>query len=599
MQRRCSSLSAGGKAFAPANHYTLVLWDHGSGWKLEQEEESLFKGVAFDDTGGGDKIDMPELRSVLSTVTNAGANPFDIVGMDACLMAMIEVDNQIRPYAGIRVGSEESEPNDGWPHDTILAALKANPAMSATTLATDIVDFYYSSYGNNYTHSAVNLGSPYATLNSAVNTFATALANNGANYIAEIQTARNAATQFSDTTFIDLWDFADLVRMYVSEPTINAAAINVKNAVTAAVIHEHHGSSWPWARGISIYFPKTAGTYDARYDGGSGFLQFTGGTQWDEWVHTYHNFASYPAMFNKSSPANGATGQLLTPTLTWASSAGATSYSYCIDTSNNNTCNSSWVSTGTNTSATPSLSEATTYYWQVRASNASGTVYANKGAWWSLTTGSLPTAFNKTGPANGATNQPLNPTLTWGASTGASGYEYCYDTSNDNACSGWTNNGTSTSKALSGLSQFTTYYWHVRALNTYGTRYANGSSTAFWSFTTGGVPGAFNKTSPANGATNQSLSPTLQWGASSGAASYEYCYDISNDNACSGWTNVGNSTSAPLSGLYPGATCYWQVRAINSEGTTYANGSSTAYWSFKIKGIVEHPIYVPIALRKY
>ncbi len=573
------------KAAYPANHYVLVFWDHGSGWRFRDPNDVLTKAVSFDDTSGGDAIDMPELRNSLSTLTGGGASPFDIVGMDACLMAMIEVDNQIKPYATIRVGSEETEPNDGWPYDTILAALVANPAMSANTLATNTVDFYYSSYGNNNTQSAVNLGSTYTTLNNAVNNFAADLIYYGNNYIAEIQTARNAATQFSYTYYIDLWDFADLVRVYVPEPNINASAIAVKNAVTATVIHEHHGASWPWARGISIYFPKTPGEYDARYDGSSGFLQFTASTDWDDWIHKYHNFANYPAMFNKSGPANGATGQSVTPTLSWGASTGATSYQYCYDTLNDGACNGSYVNVGTNTSVVVSLSEATTYYWQVRATNASGSVYANKGAMWSFTTGSLPAAFNKTAPANGATNQPTSLTLSWAASTGAASYEYCYDTTNDNACSGWTNNGTSTSKALSGLSQSTTYYWHVRALNSFGTRYSNGSATAFWSFTTGGVPGAFNKTSPANGATNQSLSPTLTWGSSANATSYEYCYDTTNDNACSGWTSNGTSTSKSLSGLSQYTTYYWHIRAVNGFGTTYADGLSTAFWSFTTGGL--------------
>ena len=52
------------------------------------------------------------------------------------------------------------------------------------------------------------------------------------------------------------------------------------------------------------------------------------------------------------------------------------------------------------------------------------------------------------------------------------------------------------------LTTGTTYYWHVRATNAIGTTYSNGSSTAFWSFTTGTPPGAFSKSSPANGATS-------------------------------------------------------------------------------------------------
>jgi len=567
-----------GKAAYPANHYVLVFWDHGSGWKYVEPSEPPPKGVSFDDTSGGDSITSPELRSALSTLTNAGANPFDIVGMDACLMAMIEVDNQIKPYAAVRVGSEKTVPNNGWPYNTILAGLVANPSWSASTLATRIVDDYYASYGNAEIQSAVNLGAPYTTLNTAVNNFAAALLNYGADYIDEIQTARNNSTQFNDADFIDLWDFADWVHLGVSQPNINSTATAVENAVLAAVIHEHHdGIAWPWVRGISIYSPKT--TYDTRYDGSSGFLWFTANTSWDEWLRRYLQYPNFPAMFNKISPANGATNQLPSLTLSWGTSALATGYSYCYDTTNDNAC-SNWTTTASTSALISGLSPSTTYYWQAAAGNAYGVVNANHNTFWSFTTGPAPTAFNKSAPTNGATNQALTPTLSWGASSGATNYEYCYDSTNDNACSAWTNNGTATSVGLSGLSASTTYYWHVRANNTFGTTYSNASSTAYWSFTTGSPPAAFNKSLPANGATDQALNPTLTWGSSSSVISFEYCYDTTNDNVCSAWNNTGTSTSIGLSGLSTGTTYYWHVRANNTFGTTYSNASSTAYWSF-------------------
>ena len=93
------------------------------------------------------------------------------------------------------------------------------------------------------------------------------------------------------------------------------------------------------------------------------------------------------------------------------------------------------------------------------------------------------------------------------------------------------------------------------------------------------MPGAFNKTAPANGATNQPTSLTLRWGPALTATRYEYCYDTTNDNACSAWTSTGSATSKALSGLNPYTTYYWQVRAVNSYGTTYANGG--AWWFFK------------------
>ncbi|HVN16952.1 MAG TPA: polysaccharide deacetylase family protein, partial [Anaerolineales bacterium] len=127
-----------------------------------------------------------------------------------------------------------------------------------------------------------------------------------------------------------------------------------------------------------------------------------------------------------------------------------------------------------------------------------------------------PGDFGKTTPSNGAINQSLNTSLSWGTSTGAGSYEYCYDTSNDNACSNWISNGSSTSVLLSGLSPATTYYWQVRAVNSSGTTYADGSSTSFWSFATvPNPPTSFNKSNPLDGDVNQPLSLSLSWNSSS------------------------------------------------------------------------------------
>jgi hypothetical protein len=104
------------------------------------------------------------------------------------------------------------------------------------------------------------------------------------------------------------------------------------------------------------------------------------------------DFASTPpGDFNKSAPANGATGQPANPTLSWGASSNATSYEYCIDTSNNNACDTTWTSTAASTSVgLSSLTPATIYYWQVRANNASGTTNANGGTWWTFTTATSP-----------------------------------------------------------------------------------------------------------------------------------------------------------------------------------------------------------------
>ena len=311
-----------------------------------------------------------------------------------------------------------------------------------------------------------------------------------------------------------------------------------------------------------------------------------GGTTYADGAATsYWSFTTLavPGAFNRLSPANGAMGQPLNPSLTWAPSTAAASYEYCIDTTNDGAC-ANWISTGTNTSVGLSLNAGTEYFWQVRATNASGTTYGAGGStnFWSFTTLALPGNFNHLSPSNGSTGQSLNPTLSWSTSVGAVSYQYCVDTTNDSACSGWTSTGTNTSVALSGLTAGTTYYWHARATNASGTTHADGGATAFWSFTTQvNPPAAFGHNSPGNGATGLANSLTLSWSASSGAASFEYCIDTTNNNACDAtWITTGTNTSVALSNLAFGTAHYWQVRAINPGGTTYAEGASTSYWTF-------------------
>ncbi len=96
-------------------------------------------------------------------------------------------------------------------------------------------------------------------------------------------------------------------------------------------------------------------------------------------------------------------------------------------------------------------------------------------------------------------------------------------------------------------------------------------------------PGAFSKILPAAGKSTKT-SVLLDWAASSGATGYEYCLDVTNDNNCSSWISTGTGTSKLLNGLTNGNTYFWQVRAKNSQGNTYANGAINAFWSFKVDG---------------
>ena len=292
-----------------------------------------------------------------------------------------------------------------------------------------------------------------------------------------------------------------------------------------------------------------------------------------------------PTAFSKSGPANASTNQHRIPTLSWTASTGGLSmeYQYCY--SSTNPCTYADETHTYDTSIQlGTLDPNTTYYWNVRAVDDFGSIDLDGSTTdWSFTTGTdFPGAFSKIGPADTATNQPSNLTLSWGASEGATQYDICIDESNDGACNTyWINAYTATSidPYLFGLlGPNTTYYWQVEATNSFGTTDADSGN--YRSFTTAHNPGNFSMSSPANGATNQPINLTLSWTASSDAISYQYCYGITS-SPCTNWIDAGTTRSASLNGLSPNTKYYWLVRAF-AFGYTFPGGShiSGAMWSF-------------------
>ncbi len=144
----------------PAEHYALILWNHGAGWKdddiyqaaqkagqpgksdaylfapagvrrsrraifrptLEKVVAGHLRAVLFDDTSA-DFLDNIELKQVLQQAVSTLGKPLDLLGFDACLMSMLEVQYQVRTCSQVMVASQEVEPADGWPYEGILCKL--------------------------------------------------------------------------------------------------------------------------------------------------------------------------------------------------------------------------------------------------------------------------------------------------------------------------------------------------------------------------------------------------------------------------------------------------------------------------------------------
>ena len=107
--------------------------------------------------------DKDRLKEIMTRGTEGSLRHLNVIGMDACLMAMIEVQYQVRKFADVMVGSQEVEPLRGWPYTEILQELNLRPTSDSAELAALIVDKYAESYVStsrkipNITQSAIDL----------------------------------------------------------------------------------------------------------------------------------------------------------------------------------------------------------------------------------------------------------------------------------------------------------------------------------------------------------------------------------------------------------------------------------------------------------
>ncbi len=117
----------------PARRYMLILWNHGTGWMDPRTEG---KGISFDDETGN-YIRTPQIGKILRE-----AYKVDILAFDACLMQMAEVAYEVKDYAEVIVGAEETVPGLGYPYDLFLGAMAKKPSMSNEQTAAIMVEAF-------------------------------------------------------------------------------------------------------------------------------------------------------------------------------------------------------------------------------------------------------------------------------------------------------------------------------------------------------------------------------------------------------------------------------------------------------------------------
>lgn len=246
-----------GRTRYPAEHYMLMIKDHGGGWR----------GACIDDQNGAHRMmSLPELREALDTFD------FDIISFDACLMSMVEVAYELRHNAKYLVASQFVTYAGTYGSEEWLGYLTATPTSSALDLAKKIATSCMNANVQHQVtgHQAVtDLDSTKTkALAAKIGTLGNDLVTYTGQYGAEVLDAftQTHSTELDDPAFCDIREFC--VKLLL-EPHLKDITVvkDDANAVISALndcipLTTTNATSVPRG-GLCIHFPYRTDMFDS------------------------------------------------------------------------------------------------------------------------------------------------------------------------------------------------------------------------------------------------------------------------------------------------------------------------------------------------
>ncbi|MGA1842558.1 MAG: carboxypeptidase regulatory-like domain-containing protein [bacterium] len=256
---------------APAQHYAIVIYDHGS-----------MGGIAEDDTSNDGGITMSELKAAFDAVPH-----IDIVVLDACLMQDVEVATEMIGEVEYVMASQ-SERGAGLINlDKSLKWLQTNynatPAQLAQRLFMEDHHDTGMSSSKKGCVSVINMNE-VGKLNQLIDIFATtALENATQAHWVMLRDARSGVDAFAWNSYLDLKQYMQNIVNNTNIPSsFRSRAQNVISQVNKVVVHQKG-----YGTGITINLPENNTKIHPGYNGNTYTFVDTSdlhGTHWRDFL---------------------------------------------------------------------------------------------------------------------------------------------------------------------------------------------------------------------------------------------------------------------------------------------------------------------------
>lgn len=273
-----------------SERYLLSVYNHGGGWT----------GACSDDTDKG-WLTMNDMQKAL-----IGTGGVDIICFTApCLMGALESVYELRECVDLYIGSEEYSGYGHWfgTIEGICNILNNNPDLSIIEIGEQIIQLIENNtpWPESITMSAI-ITDKTEELVEPIDIVARDLTNNINESFYNFWSVYGDVQSFGNGFCMDVYDFAEKCLSVETNQTICQNLENIMNYMSEAVIAECHGSEYPDAHGLTIYFPDPPKySYDSTYADPDFELDFSQNTVWDEFLIAYLDIPDEPDVDQKQT----------------------------------------------------------------------------------------------------------------------------------------------------------------------------------------------------------------------------------------------------------------------------------------------------------